>query len=153
MDEALERLRRARARDPEDVEATRRLEQGLLRAGRRDEVAALYRFKFLCAQRWDDLKPTNVHGVRRCDVCAKDVHFAAGYAAFQRLAALGHCVASAAPSLDAIVDGLVDDPGQHAAPESPRPPCVVDGWSPEADIPMLLGMPAPPPTAPEGELA
>ncbi len=158
MDEDVEELERALRQDPGDREAAARLKAALLRAGRRDELAARYRLGFVCDVRWDDMRQLNPGGrARRCDRCSRDVHAADSYAEFDRLAAAGHCVAVSPVALPVVVEGLVDAPGGGPV-RGPQDPCLVErppepAFAPPppmrlAGAPMPIFMPPPlPPSA------
>lgn len=125
MDDAVERLERLHAQDPNDGEVAARLKAALVRAGRREEVARRYRFAFQCAQDWDQMQERSP-GVRYCEGCKRDVHFALSYADFERLAAKGHCLALRPERLPMVIDGLIDAP-ERGLVRKPGDPCLVEG--------------------------
>lgn len=140
MDEELERLRRAHERDPDDVEAARRYEQALLRAGRKDAVAELFRLKFVCDRQWSDMAETPQWDVRHCASCQKTVHHVRTYDQFVEHAREGRCV-SVEGGWAVLVADLSTDPAAHFA-RADSDPCVVPGWHPPMPTlpePMRLG--------------
>lgn len=134
MDDALAKLRRAHEAAPDDVEAARRYEQGLERAGREADAGALYRLKFACPVRWEDMTPSPRQGVRECRTCARQVHTVRTYDELRARAAEGHCVMAVGRWATILVDQLAADPATTFA-RDPARPCVVQG--PE--------LPSPPP--------
>lgn len=144
MDDALAKLKRAHEAAPDDVEAARRYEQGLERAGRQGEAAALYRLKFACPVRWEDMTPTPASAVRVCQTCTRQVHLVKSYDELRARAGQGHCVMAVGKWAALLVDQLAADPATTFAREPSRP-CVVQG--PEAPVPpppmMLAGAPMP----------
>ncbi len=135
MDDALAKLKRAHEAAPDDVEAARRYEQGLERAGREGEAVALYRLKFACPVRWQDMAQSPTDTVRVCQTCTRQVHMVKSYDELRTKAEQGHCVMAVGRWATLLVDQLAADPATTFAREPARP-CVVQG--PES-------MPIPPP--------
>lgn len=95
MDDQLELARRAHAADRTDVEAARRLQVELERAGRRDEVLDRFAFELACDQRWEDLERHHVFAttsIRHCLRCARDVHAVYTVDELAAAAVAGRCV-------------------------------------------------------------
>ena len=125
MDDALEQLRRTAEEDPDDVAAARRYEAALLRAGRREDAESLYRFKFKCPMRWEELTPNPVRPDQRaCARCRKDVYYVRTRDELATRVGLGQCVSFQAQAVDAL-GVLLEDPHLHPAREADRP-CVVE---------------------------
>lgn len=133
MDDALSHLRRAHAEAPDDPEAARRLETALRRAGRRQELEALYRLAYRCPLRWDALEGDAFDEVRRCAQCARDVHYVKTRRELARWVAEGACVALDPGTLEETVPVWVETSLTEPA-RGPGGPCVVEvapGTAPE----------------------
>jgi hypothetical protein len=161
MDEELLRLRRQHEATPADDVVARRLVKGLVRAGRRDEARDLYRFKFRCSKKWDDLAreepedPFSLDVVRHCSECQRDVHLVKNVSEVREQVSLGHSVAATEEARTAFVDAAIDDPTISAAAD-PKRPCVVDGpCLVESDVgfPMALAFDATIPVPYDGPLS
>jgi uncharacterized protein (TIGR02996 family) len=50
-------------------------------------------FEFVCDKRWDEMTPTEDHGVRRCEQCKMNVHYCDTLAVARRHAERGRCIA------------------------------------------------------------
>lgn len=72
MDDDLQRLARALRASPYDVEAARRYDASLRRAGRGLEADRRLLDKYICPRIWDHLQPIN-STVRLCDRCEVEV--------------------------------------------------------------------------------
>ena len=46
-----------------------------------------------CRREWANLVPTELHSVRHCTMCAKDVHMVADLSGFEHAMAQGRCIA------------------------------------------------------------
>jgi uncharacterized protein (TIGR02996 family) len=66
--------------------------------------AAPLAFELECPKRWDEMTPTEMDGVRRCDVCKKDVVYCTSIEEARTCAEDGGCVA-----IDAAVKRSPDD--------------------------------------------
>jgi hypothetical protein len=125
VDEELKKLTRAARADPADEAAARHLDAALHRAGRDDEVADRFRFKFQCPKSWNDLEP-RAFGVRFCESCQREVHWVHDAPSLTAEVKRGNCVAFAESALGQAFEGLSRAPGLHSAKET-RSPCVVTG--------------------------
>ena len=124
MDSELRDLERAVQAAPQDVTLARQYEAALLRAGRRDAVHQLYRFKFACPVRWGSFTIVG-DGVGHCAECDRNVHFVETEEELARHVDAGDCIAVDVERLADAIDGLVDHPLYHAAKEA-QPTCLVE---------------------------
>jgi type II secretion system (T2SS) protein E len=101
VDQDLSELERRARANPEDRDLADRLDRGLLRAGRNEELQQRYRFKFQCPLRFDDLAATPSLSRRTCESCQRSVHLVETPEELAERAAAGDCVAIPRDSLAA----------------------------------------------------
>ena len=138
MDQDLERMRRDVEAAPADADAARRYEQALLRAGKRDEAKARYRFKFQCPKRWEELGVQFDLCVdhRRCGDCDRRVEFVATPEELAAQIRAGTCVASQPAVIGAALELLLDDAELNPA-RGEQEPCLMDYLGPIPPRPIL----------------
>ncbi|MDC3379037.1 hypothetical protein OAX78_01985 [Planctomycetota bacterium] len=124
MDDEISRLRRELDMAPADPAAAQRYESALRRAGRTDDVDALYRLTFSCPLRWDALEGGHLDTVRRCDQCKRDVYYVKTREDMARWVAEGACVALDPEQVEETFRVLVDAEHPSAA-KAPGRPCVL----------------------------
>ncbi|MGE0712408.1 MAG: hypothetical protein AB7N76_32895 [Planctomycetota bacterium] len=112
MDQDLARLERRVAANPADEEAGDAYEAALRRSGVPGGPALrqLYTFRFECSRRWEQLEPTADPLVRRCEGCARDVHYARDPAEAVAHSDAGRCVAVLDLRRDESLDALAARP-------------------------------------------
>lgn len=133
MDEGLRRLERESRSDPSDIEAARRLDHALARAGDGKELRRRYRAKFLCPLRFEELTPTADPLRRACDRCHRSVRFVRTEAELTERVAEGACVAFQRRDLGRVLDLTIADPRLHSAAD-PWRSCLVATDLPFVDL-------------------
>lgn len=125
MDQELSELQRAYEVNPCDEDLATRYERALRRAGRRDEVDALYRLAFRCPLPWDALGGGADDEIRACAKCERDVYYVRSREDMARWVSQGECVALdpavLEESIRVLADVSVTDPAQ-----TPGQLCVIE---------------------------
>lgn len=137
MDDSLARLRRDVEANPGDVEAVARYEAALLRSGKRDEAKALYRFKFQCPMKYEDMQPGppwKEH--RHCQECDRNVYLVRTAAQLEQRIRAGDCVTCDPAEIGPLLDVLVDDAGVSPARRAEGEPCLIEHDGPLPPPPM-----------------
>lgn len=91
------------------------------------------RFLFECRQPWEQMDNTDIEGVRYCDKCRRDVHFADTAADLERLSREGKCIAlftktSVPDHGREVTAGVLVPPERNVTAGIPAPP-------PESELP------------------
>jgi hypothetical protein len=127
-DEHVQALRRRAEADPGDAEAAHAYEVALRRLGQVDPLRDLYRFRFLCDKRWEDLEETPWPLQRRCATCQRDVHLVTDPAQFAEHARAGHCVSVVDDRVDEHLAALADGTEPVTAVGGARPCVLRSRW-------------------------
>lgn len=96
-DAEIERLRALHEADPQNAGLEYQYLKMLLRAGRREELEARLKLRFVCPKKWEELEETEYNTKRFCDQCERSVFFVSDEDRLEHQTSNNRCVSAPLP--------------------------------------------------------